>query len=73
MAREKRQVPAADTAHATPSMKPRYKHSLLKAVGLNKSKVNESHSIREAIIYDDFFDCLLSTYCTEGLIGLSGR
>jgi|SRR5579875_2604680 hypothetical protein len=23
--------------------------------------------------YDDFFDCLLSTYCTEGLIALSGR
>ena len=27
----------------------------------------------QTIIYDDLFACVLSTYCTEGLIGLSVR
>lgn len=29
--------------------------------------------VREAVVYDYFLDRLLSTYCTEGLIGLSVR
>ena len=27
----------------------------------------------KAVVYDDFFDRLLSIYCTEGLMGLSVR
>jgi len=44
----------------------------LEAVGLNKSKANRP-SVDEAVVYDDFLDRLLSTCCTEGLIGLSVR
>jgi hypothetical protein len=29
--------------------------------------------LRKAILYDDFFDCLLSTYWTDGLTALSVR
>jgi hypothetical protein len=32
-----------------------------------------THLTMNANIYEDFFDRLLSTYCTEGLIGLSVR
>src|SRR5262249_41033054 len=59
------------TDRLTRSLPERNVQNLSDVVELVKSQLAPHSMI--AITYDGFLDCLLSTYCTEGLIGLSVR
>ena len=57
----------------TRSMRRHYRHSSAKLCGCISQKHDKPSGSLRANLHNDRFDRLFSTYCTDGLIGLSVR